>query len=71
MWLAIACIIIGLIIAVELIYCIATWNAVSDFTYFICRPFGIEMSMFAGFITRVILIAIGGVAIYYGVSHLL
>ena len=69
MWIPIACLIVGIVIAAELIYRIATWNVVSDFTYFICRPFGIEMSMFAGFITRVILIALGGAAVYYGVSY--
>ena len=69
MWLPILSLIIGFVIAAELIYNIATWKTASDFTYFICRPFSIEMSMFAGFITRVILIAVGGAAIYYGISY--
>ena len=69
MWFSIVCIVIGVVIAAELIYCIATWNTVSDFTYFIRRPFGIEMSLFAGFITRVILIVLEGVAVFYGISY--
>ena len=69
MWVPILFLILGAVIAAELIYRIATWSNVSDFTYFICRPFGIEMSMFAGFITRTILTALGGAAVYYGVSY--
>ena len=68
---SIICLIFGAIVALEIIYQIATSASASDFTYFICRPFGIEMSMLAGFINRIILIALAGAAIYYGISTLI
>ena len=69
MWLAILSLCISAIIAIELIIHIVQWKTVGDFTYFICRPFCIEMSMFTGFIIRVLLVALCGAGLYYGISY--
>lgn len=62
-------IIFGSLVVLELIVCIIrTTKRAPDILWYLCRPFGIPMSMWIACIVRIILIAIGAVALYQGIN---
>lgn len=69
MILAIVLLVVGIIIVGELIYCIYDSRKASDFTYHLCRPFGIDMpTLRIGIIVRVCLVVIATIAIMCGIA---
>lgn len=58
---------IEIILLCELIFCIVNCKVASDYTYYICRPFGISMGMGLGFILRLACATIGGILLYRGI----
>lgn len=67
MALAILCLVFAGICILEILIRLFGASSASDFTYFICRPFGIPFSMFVGFLVRIILLVLAGVAAYHGI----
>ncbi len=62
---------IGAILLLELILCIKNSKAAPDFTWYLCRPFGIPFSMGIGAIIRLVCAVLGGILLYRGIVGLL
>lgn len=61
----------GVIILIELIFSLCNSRTASDFTYYLCRPFGVPFSMFLGTIVRIILIVAGTIGLWTGIKYFL
>lgn len=64
-------IILGAILLLELVSCIINSSSASDYTYYLCRPFGIPFSMGIGAIIRLICAILCGILLYRGIIGLL
>lgn len=64
-------IIVGSILLIELICCIIMSKSASDYTYYLCRPFGIPFSMGVGAIARLVCAVTGGILLYRGIVGLI
>lgn len=64
-------IVIGTILLGELIMCIMMSKAASDYTYYMCRPFGIPFSMGIGSIVRLVCAVLGSMLLYRGIIGLI
>lgn len=62
---------LGSILIIELIYCIAMSKAATDYTWYLCRPFGIPFTMGVGAVVRLVCAIAGGILIYRGIAGLL
>lgn len=71
MTLDIIYVITGSILIIELVYCICRSKASSDYTWYLCRPFGIPFSMGVGAIIRLVCAVLGGIFLYKGIIGLL
>lgn len=71
MILSIVKIIIGAVLLIELVACIFISKAASDYTYFLCRPFGIPFPMGIGAIIRLVCAVLSGALLYSGIMGLL
>lgn len=61
----------GIIILIELIFSLCNSRNASDFTYYLCRPFGFSFSMLLGTIIRIILIMAGTIGLWTGIKYFL
>lgn len=71
MSITILLLVIGIILLLEVGYRLLRWKYPSDFTYRICRPFGIPFSMKIGVMVTIVEIALGVVLSYRGIAGLL
>lgn len=62
---------IGAILLLELILCIKNSKAEPDFTWFLCRPFGILFPMRIGAIIRLVCAVLGSILLYRGIVGVL
>lgn len=62
---------VGAILLLELILCIRNSKTETDFTWFLCRPFGILLPMRIGAIVRLLCAVLGGILLYRGIVGLL
>lgn len=62
-------IILGSLVVLELVVRIVqSTKSAPDILWYLCRPFGIPMSMWVACIVRIVLVAVGAIALYQGVS---
>ena len=71
MWLNIIQIIVGVILLAELLFVIFSAKSAPDYTYYLCRPFGIPFNMFIGALVRLGCAVLGGILLYRGIVGLL
>ncbi|MBM6670133.1 hypothetical protein H6B14_05045 [Phocaeicola coprophilus] len=65
-------IILGSLVVLELVVrIIQSTKRAPDILWYLCRPFGIPMSMWLACIIRIVLIAVGAVVLYQGIGSLL
>lgn len=64
-------IVIGAILIGELIFCIAASKSAPDYTWYLCRPFGIPFTMGVGAIVRLVCAITGSILLYRGIVGLL
>lgn len=62
---------IGAILLLELILCIRNSKTEPDFTWFLCRPFGILLPMRIGAIIRLVCAVLGSILLYRGIIGVL
>lgn len=62
---------VGAILLLELILCIRNSKTEPDFTWFLCRPFGILFPMRIGAIIRLVCAVLGGILLYMGIVGLI
>lgn len=63
-------ILVGLVLLGELIYCILKSKTGPDYSYYICRPFGIPFPMGIGAIIRLLCAIAGAIFLYRGLVGL-
>jgi hypothetical protein len=63
--------IIGLAILIELVIVFVNSHTAPDFTYYMCRPFGIPFPMWLGLLIRFILVALGGICLYSSIGDII
>lgn len=62
-------IIFGNLVVLELVVrIIQSKKCAPDILWYLCRPFGIPMPMWVACIVRIVLVAVGAIALYQGVS---
>lgn len=62
-------IIFGNLVVLELVVrIIQSTKCAPDILWYLCRPFGIPMPMWVACIVRIVLVAVGAIALYQGVS---
>lgn len=71
MTIAIVQLVIGLLLLAEVCGRIFGWTYPTDFTYRICRPFGIPFSMMIGVIITFAETVTGAVFAYRGISEII
>lgn len=64
-------IVIGVVLIGELIYCIMRSKSGPDYSWYLCRPFGIPFPMGIGTILRLVCAMAGGILIYRGIVSLI
>lgn len=64
-------IVLGSVLLIELIYCIVMSKSSSDYTYYLCRPFGITFPMGVGAIIRLAFALAAGILVYRGIVGLI
>lgn len=63
-------IILGSILLGELVFCIIMSKSAPDYTWYLCRPFGIPFTMGVGAIVRLVCAVGGGIFLYRGMVGL-
>ena len=63
-------IVLALIIGGEVVYCMINSKTASDFTYYFCRPFGIEMKEKWGILVRILLIVSAACSVMKGFNFI-
>ncbi len=69
-WLIVQ-IVLGTLLLGELIFCICMSKSACDYTYYICRPFGIPFPMGLGAILRLGCAVVGAILLYRGIVGML
>lgn len=64
-------IVVGAVLLGELIFCIAVSKSAPDYTWYLCRPFGIPFTMGVGAILRLVCAIAGGILLYRGIVSLI
>lgn len=62
----------GIIVVLELVVrIIQSTKRAPDILWYLCRPFWIPMSMWVACIVRIVLIALGAIALYQGIGSII
>lgn len=64
-------IIIGGVLIGELVFCILMSKSAPDYTWYLCRPFGIPFPMGIGAIIRLVCAVLGAILLYRGIVGLI